>query len=77
MVRTQIYLTEEEQKALRSLAEQQKTSQSDLIRQAIDRFISSFTDLHRQQLRSRARGIWKDRKDIPDIRQMRKAWRGR
>lgn len=77
MVRTQIYLTEEEQEALRSLAGQQKTSQSDLIRQAIDRFIAGASDSHRRQLRLRARGIWKDHKGVPNIRQLRKAWRAK
>ena len=36
MVRTQIYLTEEEKKGLKSAALAQGVSQSDLIRQAID-----------------------------------------
>ena len=40
MVRTQIYLTEHEQSALRQLSRQFKQSQSELIRQAIDRFIN-------------------------------------
>ena len=39
MERTQIYLTREERKALRTLAERDSKSQSELIREAIDRYI--------------------------------------
>jgi hypothetical protein len=77
MVRTQIYLTEAEQRALRSLASKRKKAQSELIRQAVDEFISRSQRGHRQALRERVFGIWKNRADVPDVRAMRRAWRGR
>ena len=77
MVRTQIYLTEAEQRALRSLASKRKKAQSELIRQAVDEFISRSQPDHRREIREGAFGIWKNRADIPDIRAMRRAWRGR
>jgi hypothetical protein len=77
MVRTQIYLTEAEQRALRSLASKRKRRQSELIRQALDEFISRSKRSHRQELRERAFGIWKHRADVPDVRAMRRAWRER
>jgi hypothetical protein len=77
MVRTQIYLTEAEQRALRSLASKRKKAQSELIRQAVDEFISRSQRGHRQALRERVFGIWKYRADVPDVRAMRRAWRGR
>lgn len=77
MVRTQIYLTEAEQRALRSLASKRKKAQSELIRQAVDEFISRSQRGHRQALRERVFGIWKNRADVPDLRAMRRAWRGR
>jgi hypothetical protein len=77
VVRTQIYLTEAEQRALRSLASKRKKAQSELIRQAVDEFISRSQRGHRQALRERVFGIWKNRADVPDVRAMRRAWRGR
>jgi hypothetical protein len=77
MVRTQIYLTDAEQRALRSLASKKKKAQSELIRQAVDEFISRSQRRHFQELRERAFGIWKDRADMPDIRAMRRSWRAR
>jgi hypothetical protein len=77
VVRTQIYLTEAEQRALRSLASRRKKAQSELIRQAVDEFISRSQRGHRQALRERVFGIWKNRADVPDVRAMRRAWRGR
>ncbi|HZA38603.1 MAG TPA: ribbon-helix-helix protein, CopG family, partial [Candidatus Baltobacteraceae bacterium] len=74
---TQIYLTEAEQRALRSLASKRKKAQSELIRQAVDEFISRSQRGHRQALRERVFGIWKNRADVPDVRAMRRAWRGR
>jgi predicted transcriptional regulator len=76
MVRTQIYLTEGEQRALRSLASEKKKAQSELIRQAVDEFISRSQRGHRQALRERAFGVWKNRADVPDVRAIRRAWRG-
>ena len=42
MLRTQIYLTEEERAALRNMARETGKKQSELIRRAIDDFIDRF-----------------------------------
>ena len=77
MVRTQIYLTEAEQRALQSLASKRKKRQSELIRQALDEFISRSQRSHRQELRERAFGIWKSHAAVPDLRATRRGWRER
>jgi len=74
MVRTQIYLTEEEQTALRSLSRKTGLSQSELIRQAIDSFLGEKNELDRSALLSQARGLWKDRSDLPDFQALRREW---
>jgi predicted transcriptional regulator len=71
MVRTQIYLTEEEHSAISRLSAASGQGKSEVIRQAISEFIERrYTTNLLRKLRA-ARGIWKDRSDIPDGRQMR------
>lgn len=78
MRRTQIYLDEELWKALHSCARREKTTISELIRQATrDRYLR-----HRERRRADLMGIvgiWKDRKDLPDtetyVRDLRKGKR--
>ena len=74
MVRKQIYLTEEEQRELKAIAITTGARQSELIRTAIDNFIAVYKERDRKKLLMQAKGIWKDRDDLPDIRQMRSEW---
>lgn len=71
MVRTQIYLTEAEQEALRSLARDTGRSQSELIREAIDAMLERQEPVDRKALMRQARGMWSDRDDLPDLRELR------
>jgi hypothetical protein len=72
MVRTQIYLTETEQRGLRALSRQTGLSQSELIRQAIDAFLSGEQELDRPALLRQARGLWQERDDLPDFSALRR-----
>lgn len=71
MVRTQIYLTEVEQEALRSLAQTTGRSQSELIREAIDAMLERQEPVDRRAAMRQARGMWSDRTDLPDLRELR------
>lgn len=71
MVRTQIYLTESEQEALRSLARDTGRSQSELIREAIDAMLERQELVDRRAAMRQARGMWRDRDDLPDLRELR------
>jgi len=71
MVRTQVYLTEQQRAALRDLARQTGQKQSELIRQAIDDFIDRQQPQDRRAILEQARGMWKDRDDLPDFRALR------
>ncbi len=74
MVRTQIYLTKEERSGLIALAKTSGKKQSELIREAIDRFLALFDDVRYRAVMDNAAGMWKDRDDLPDFRASRRSW---
>jgi len=74
MVRTQIYLTEEERAGLVALAKSSGKKQSELIREAIDRFLILFDEVRYRAVMDNAAGMWRDRDDLPDFRASRQSW---
>ncbi|NKB23010.1 MAG: ribbon-helix-helix domain-containing protein [Kiritimatiellae bacterium] len=74
MIRTQVYLTEEEQDGLRALASQTGKKQSQLVRDAIDRLIEKFSEHRREAVLNEVAGMWKHRKDLSDPTVLRKEW---
>ncbi len=71
MIRSQIYLTEDERNFLKSLSKETGRTQSDLIREAIDSLISKNNKKNNSKKRQEAFGIWKDRNDYPNIEELR------
>lgn len=74
MIRTQIYLTEQERAGLRALAKASGKTQSALIREAVDQLIARSDQVRRQAAMDRVAGMWKDRRDLPDFRAARRSW---
>jgi len=67
MVKTQIYLTEEEKFSLSTISHQLGKRQSELIREAVDELITRYSENRHQEILEKAAGIWKDRDDLPDF----------
>ena len=67
MERTQIYLTDKEKQAVRSIAGRLGTTQSAVIRAAVDRFIERDSTGTKLDLLRSGRGLWRDRQDLPDF----------
>lgn len=74
MKRTQIYLTEEEKKAIEKLSDERGTTQSNIIREAIEHYLEEITIEDKRKRLIAAAGMWKDKKDIPDVRELREGW---
>ena len=74
MVRTQIYLTQQEKDGLNALARASGKKQSELIREAVDHLIARFSKTRQQVVLDCAAGIWKERKDLPDFTAVRREW---
>ncbi len=72
MQRTQIYLTNEERSSLNTITKQTGKSQSQLIREAVDYFISQFRPINRKASLQQAKGLWAKRQDLPDFKKIRK-----
>lgn len=74
MVRTQIDPTEQEHRQLHRLSRRRGTSLSELIRTAIDQWLSRNWSANRMEAMRQACAIWKDRTDLPDFGHLRREW---
>lgn len=73
MQRTQIYLLESQQSLLTSLAQSQGVTKSDLIRRAVELFLSTQKSdvIERKNRIMGFAGMWADRDDTPNVRDLR------
>lgn len=71
MNRTQIYISDEEQRLLKRLSKLTGKTRSSLIRDAIDRYLNNGEEDRWRERIEAAAGIWRNRKDLPDFRQIR------
>lgn len=74
MVRTQIYLTEEERAGLARIARNRGKKQSEVIREAIDSFLAQQAEFDRRSTLERLAGLWRSRSDLPDFTNLREGW---
>jgi hypothetical protein len=74
MAETEIILTEHERNALQEISERTGKKESELIRDAVDQFIAQSKNEDRLALMQKARGIWRDREDLPSFDDLRREW---
>ncbi len=70
----QVTLSEHELEELRALAERAGQTQDDLLREAVEQLVASRRQQDSQALLRQAEGMWKDRDDLPDLRELRREW---
>jgi metal-responsive CopG/Arc/MetJ family transcriptional regulator len=74
MVEADIALTAQERDALDEISQRTGKTHSELIHEAVEIFISEFQIVDRRALMQKAKGIWKDRQDLPTLEDLRREW---
>lgn len=74
ILETELNLTEQERTALQEISQRTGKTESQLIRDAVSQLISGFQTENRLVLMRQAKGIWKDRNDLPAFEDLRREW---
>ena len=74
MVRSQVYLTQYEKRSLEAIAAASGKKQSELIREAIDNFISNVKKRSEKDILNELSGVWADREDTFNSENLRESW---
>jgi hypothetical protein len=69
-----LHLTEQEQTTLETIAQRTGKTPDELIHEAVKRLIAQFQAEDRLHLLRQARGMWKDRTDLPSVADLRREW---
>ena len=69
-----LHLTEQEQTALESMAQRLGKTPDELVHDAVKQLIAQFQSEDRLSLLRQARGMWKDRTDLPALTDLRREW---
>ncbi len=69
-----LHLTEQEQTALETMAQRIGKSPDELVHDAVKQLIAQFQLEDRLSLLRQARGLWKDRTDLPSLTDLHRAW---
>ena len=73
MAEIEVNLTENEQRALQEIALRTGKTEGELIHDAVDKLIKQGSPSGNSGM-LQARGIWRDRDDLPDFGKIRREW---
>ena len=74
MVTTEITLTDTESRIIQDIGSHTGKTPNAVLHEAIQAFIIRETSPNRRNLLRQARGMWKNREDLPDIEALRREW---
>jgi hypothetical protein len=74
MAETKITIPESIQEALAEIALKTGKSQQELIAEALSELIQNYQTINRLALMRKAKGMWADREDIPNLEELRQEW---
>jgi hypothetical protein len=69
-----LHLTEQEQTVLETMAQRAGKTPDEVVHNAIQQLIEQFQSEDRLRLLRQARGMWKDRTDLPSLTDLRREW---
>jgi hypothetical protein len=69
-----LHLTAQEQTVLETMAQHLGKTPDELVHDAVKQLIAQFQSEDRLSLLRQARGMWKDRTDLPSLTDMRREW---
>jgi len=72
MTTAQITLSEAEDQAIFRLSQSQGKTREEILHAAIEQFLAQHQSEHRLVALQQARGIWRQRRDLPDFATLRK-----
>jgi hypothetical protein len=69
-----LHLTEQEQTALETMAQRLGKTPDEIVNDAVKQLIAQFQSEDRLSLLRQARGMWKDRTNLPALTDLRREW---
>ncbi len=74
MAATELTLSDEEQTSLTAIAQQTGKTEAEVIHEAVMLYIQQYQQQSRQYFLQQARGMWRERDDLPDFQSLRSSW---
>lgn len=74
MTTAQVTLSESESLAIQAISQSKGKTQEEILHEAIEQFLTQHQVENRLAALRQARGIWRERQDLPDLAALRNEW---